>query len=74
LLGSSEQSAQRTGELFHHHDNQNLQKLADTWGDDKQYGIAVRQHLQDLQQVLENDKIEQEKLNTCHGENCEDHK
>lgn len=71
LLGNSKDDAKRAGKLFHHHDNSTLQSLADTWGDDKQYGIAVRQHLQDLRLVLENDKVEQEKLNTCHGENCD---
>ena len=39
--------------------------LADKWGDDKSYGVAVRQRTEDLKQVLQNDKIEQEKLNIC---------
>jgi glutathione-regulated potassium-efflux system ancillary protein KefC/glutathione-regulated potassium-efflux system protein KefB len=71
LLGNSEEDAKRAGNLFHSHDTHTLQSLADTWGDDKQYGIAVRQHLQDLRLVLETDKIEQKKLNTCHGEDCD---
>tara|TARA_R110001583_G_scaffold10698_8_gene49191 strand:+ start:21855 stop:23690 length:1836 start_codon:yes stop_codon:yes gene_type:complete len=71
LLGNNKVDAERAGKLFHSHDTNTLQALADTWGDDKQYGIAVRQHLQDLRLVLETDKIEQQKLNTCHGENCD---
>ena len=74
LLGNNKQSSERAGQLFCQHDSDTLQSLADTWGDEKQYGIAVRQHLQDLQQVLDNDKAEQEKLNTCHGENCQENK
>jgi glutathione-regulated potassium-efflux system ancillary protein KefC/glutathione-regulated potassium-efflux system protein KefB len=70
VLGNSKGDAERAGNLFHRHDTHTLQSLADTWGDDEQYGIAVRQHLQDLQRVLETDKIEQQKLNTCHGEDC----
>lgn len=71
LLGNNQQSAERAGKLFCQHDRDTLQSLADTWGDDKQYGIAVRQHLEDLKLVLDNDKKEQEKLNTCHGESSE---
>jgi hypothetical protein len=43
--------------------------LADKWGDDKSYGVAVKQRSEDLKQVLQNDKIEQNKLKTCQKNN-----
>jgi hypothetical protein len=39
-------------------------------GDDHTYGVAVRQRMEDLKQVLAKDKAAQEKLNTCKGEDC----
>jgi len=42
-----------------------LRILADVWGDDKSYGIAVKQRMEDLKQVLDNDKAQQTKLNSC---------
>ncbi len=71
LLGNSHDISARAGKLFSEHDKESLKILADVWGDDHTYGVAVKQRMEDLQQVLTKDKAEQEKLNTCHGENCD---
>ena len=55
LLGVPELSAQQAGQLFAQHDEENMIKLAEVWGDDKQYGIAVQKGLQELKQVLKED-------------------
>jgi glutathione-regulated potassium-efflux system ancillary protein KefC len=39
--------------------------LAKLWGDDHNYGIAIKQRTEDLKQVLSKDKAEQKKLRTC---------
>ena len=58
LLGEEPERAQKSGELFKEYDESALEKLADVWGDDLHYGAAVRQHLADLKQVLDNDKAQ----------------
>ena len=60
LLGKSESDAQRAGQLFEEHDEVNMRKLAEVWGDDKQYGIAVKKGLRELSQVLQDDANERE--------------
>lgn len=65
LLGNKREGAERAGKLFGAHDNESIQKLADLWGDDHSYGIAVRQSVEDLKSVLKNDMEEQERLNAC---------
>lgn len=65
LLGNDNTSSLRAGQLFSQHDDESLLKLAELWGDDKSYGVAVRQRMDDLKQVLDRDNDEQEKLNTC---------
>jgi len=70
LLGNSQTAAARAGELFAAHDHESMHTLAKLWGDDHSYGIAVKQRMEDLKQVLKNDQLEQDKLNTCQGENC----
>tara|TARA_R110000744_G_scaffold110165_6_gene207871 strand:- start:1092 stop:2999 length:1908 start_codon:yes stop_codon:yes gene_type:complete len=75
LLGNEPADAKRAGEIFAKHDNESLTALADLWGDDHSYGIAVKQRIEDLKQVLSNDRNEQEKLNTCRqsdGTPCDD--
>jgi glutathione-regulated potassium-efflux system ancillary protein KefC len=62
LLGNDPVESARAGELFAEHDTESMTILADKWGDDKSYGVAVKQRSEDLQQVLQNDKIEQNKL------------
>ena len=58
LLGEEPKFAQKAGQLFKKYDESALIELADVWGDDKHYGAAVRQHLADLKQVLDNDKAQ----------------
>ncbi|PAJ71689.1 potassium transporter [Pseudoalteromonas sp. NBT06-2] len=65
VLGNDKADAIRAGKIFTDHDNESLQILADVWGDDKSYGIAVKQRVEDLKQVLDNDKAQQKKLNSC---------
>ena len=55
-LGVEEQQAEGAGKLFAVHDQQSLTMLASLWGDDKSYGIAVRQRMEDLKQVLQSDQ------------------
>ncbi|MBN4053595.1 cation:proton antiporter [Haliea sp. AH-315-K21] len=55
-LGISETDAKRAGEVFNKHDEETLIQLAEVWGDDKSYGLAVRARLEDLKQVLEKDQ------------------
>lgn len=68
LLGNKLQDASRAGEMFAEHDEETMKVLADVWGDDKSYGVAVRQRLADLQQVLSKDREDQAQLNTCNDE------
>ncbi|WP_042146352.1 MULTISPECIES: monovalent cation:proton antiporter-2 (CPA2) family protein [unclassified Pseudoalteromonas] len=65
VLGNDKADATRAGKIFTEHDNESLRILADVWGDDKSYGIAVKQRMEDLKQVLDNDRAQQTKLNSC---------
>lgn len=65
LLGNDEAVSKRAGYLFAQHDNQSLSTLAELWGDDHSYGVAIKQRTEDLKQVLSNDKAAQQKLETC---------
>jgi monovalent cation:proton antiporter-2 (CPA2) family protein len=55
-MGIDPATAERAGDLFEQHDEENLLTLAQLWGDDKSYGIAVRQRIEDLKQVLQADQ------------------
>lgn len=68
VLGNSTELAQRAGELFMAHDEESLHILSNLWGDDKSYGVAVRQRMEDLSQVLMNDRKDRDAINTCHAE------
>ena len=72
LLGNSQDAAQRAGKLFAEHDNESMHMLADLWGDEKSYGVAVKQRTDVLKQVLAKDKEVQYKLNTCQSNNCKE--
>ena len=65
LLGNDQVTSERAGRIFAEHDNESLVKLAELWGDDLSYGVAVKQRNEDLKQVLSKDKAEQERLNAC---------
>jgi len=56
LLGVNKESALRSRQIFSDHDHQSLHALAEVWGDDKSYGVAVRQRMEDLKQVLQQDE------------------
>lgn len=55
LLGVSQVEAEKVSQVFAKYDEDSLIKLAEHWGDDKRYGIAVRQRMDDLKQVLAED-------------------
>lgn len=56
-LGHSEKDSVESGKTFRSHDEESVQILSELWGDDKSYGVAVRQRLDDLSQVLEADRV-----------------
>lgn len=55
-LGGDRVAAERAGRLFNAHDLQTLEQLATVWGDEASYGVAMRQRLEDLSQVLQADQ------------------
>ncbi len=55
MLGNSEQRANRIMRMFKEHDEVGLKKMYDVWGDDPAYGLLVRQELQQLEKVLQDD-------------------
>jgi monovalent cation:proton antiporter-2 (CPA2) family protein len=55
-LAGDRVAAERAGRLFNAHDLQTLEQLAAVWGDEASYGVAMRQRLEDLQQVLQADR------------------
>lgn len=65
ILGNDSMQSDRAGELFSQYDNESLTALAELWGDDHSYGVAVKQRVEDLKQVLQKDKIAQAKLKVC---------
>ena len=65
LLGNSPEDSKRAGKLFSDHDKESMHVLSEVWGDDHSYGVAVKQRMELLQQVLVSDKEEQSKMQTC---------
>ncbi len=55
LLGHSDERAKRMAARFDKHDTEGMYKLSEVWGDEHEYGIRVRQNLEDLEQVLQAD-------------------
>lgn len=55
LLGHSEVRAKRLSEKFDKHDTQGMHKLSEVWGDDHEYGLLIRQNLEELERVLQDD-------------------
>jgi len=55
LLGHSDARAKHMAARFDKHDTEGMYKLSEVWGDDHEYGIRVRQNLEDLEQVLQAD-------------------
>ena len=55
LLGVSAERASRLAEKFEIHDTEGMYKLSEVWGDEHEYGLRIRQNLEDLQSVLQAD-------------------
>jgi monovalent cation:proton antiporter-2 (CPA2) family protein len=55
-LGFNEATAARHRQTFQEHDEAGLRKLYEVWGDDKAYGLRIRQNLEDLKTVLKADQ------------------
>lgn len=72
LLGNDKEDAQRAGRLFREHDVDSMYMLSDLWGDDETYGVAVRQRMEDLKQVLAQDTQARGRLSACRQTDTED--
>jgi monovalent cation:proton antiporter-2 (CPA2) family protein len=55
LLGQSEARASRLSTRFDQHDTEGMYRLSEVWGDDHEYGLRIRQNLEDLEVVLRED-------------------
>jgi len=60
LLGYEDAQAYRVMRTFKHHDEAGLQKLYEVWGDEHAYSLRIRQNLEDLEKVLQDDTQEAE--------------
>ena len=60
LLGYDEARAYHVMRTFKRHDEEGLLKLFEVWGDDQAYGLRVRQSVEQLEQVLRDDRGERE--------------
>jgi len=58
LLGYEESQAYRFMRTFKRQDEEGLERLYEYWGDDKEYGIQIRQSLEQLEKVLKEDSQE----------------
>ena len=65
LLGNDDVDAERAGRLFREHDVESMNLLAELWGDDQSYGVAIKQRMDDLTQVLAQDTEAKDMFNTC---------
>lgn len=62
LLGLQERRAKMMVERFDKHDTEDMYQLSEVWGDDHEYGLRIRQNLEDLEQVLQADMTAEEEL------------
>ena len=60
LLGLKGKKAKRMVASFDKHDTEGMHKLSEVWGDDHEYGLRIRQNLEDLEQVLQADMAVEE--------------
>ena len=60
LLGYDDARAYRLMRTFKKHDEEGLQKLFEVWGDEQEYGLQVRQSIEELEKVLRDDDGESE--------------
>lgn len=56
ILGNSENLASRMTESFDLHDTEGMVRLSEVWGNEHEYGLRIRQNLEDLEAVLQEDK------------------
>ena len=54
-LGHSEKRAKRMADSFAEHDTEGMFRLSEVWGDEHEYGLRIRQNLEDLETVLKAD-------------------
>jgi len=59
LLDRDEQRAKRVMQVFKQHDEASLEKMYELWGDDRAYGLRIRQELRELEKVLQEDQREE---------------
>lgn len=62
LLGLQDRRAKMMIESFDKHDTEDMYQLSEVWGDDHEYGLRIRQNLEDLEQVLQADMTAEEDL------------
>ncbi|MEJ8568113.1 monovalent cation:proton antiporter-2 (CPA2) family protein [Elongatibacter sediminis] len=55
LLGFDSERATRAMRMFRQHDEAGLKKMYEVWGDDQAYGIRIREELDQLEKVLQDD-------------------
>jgi len=55
LLGHDDERARRMAATFEKHDTEGMHKLYEVWGDDHEYGLRIRQNLENLERVLKAD-------------------
>lgn len=70
VLGLPQMQAARAAKIFSDYDEESIRLLADVWGDDQRYGMAVRQRLEDLSEVL---KADREQIDAEHDDDPGDH-
>jgi len=56
LLGVDAARADRMARTFEKHDTDGMYKLSEVWGDEHEYGLRIRQNLEDLESVLQSDQ------------------
>ena len=55
MLGHTDQRAKRLAATFDKHDTEGMYRLHEVWGDEHEYGLRIRQNLENLEQVLRAD-------------------
>jgi glutathione-regulated potassium-efflux system ancillary protein KefC len=55
LLGTGEERAKLMVTRFNKQDTKGMHKLSEVWGDDHEYGLRIRENLEDLEHVLQAD-------------------
>ena len=59
-LGLPDAKARQISSTFEKHDTEGLYKLYEVWGDDEAYGFRIRQNIQELERVLQDDILSNE--------------